>query len=310
MLNLDATTGHAVFSPSTYLERCDVSLGLGGGNLTIEMWVQLSDATPNLAWLFSFFAKYPWTDFRLAVNFGRLRLYADSDNVFSNDGAFELADGAWHHVAITTEESGGTCSYSFFEDGAIVGSPETRLHPCPALPEGGCVLLGQYRGDVCGGYWGFHSAYEFRGNMTEVRMWRNAKTEAEILEGFSRRINASEAASELGLIALWPLDCAYGLDDIKGAQHFGFCDSASGDNEPYSLAHTHIVGMQCPCPDARYHRCDEHATYRYTDAGVECTCDAPRWEGDGVSCTPVSPFEEGDCPTGHANPQTWDPQLV
>jgi hypothetical protein len=268
------------------------------------MWVQLSDATPDQASLLSYFAES--SDFSLMIDFGRLLLYADGDSVFSIDGAFDLADGAWHHVAFTTEESGGTCTYSSYKDGAIVGSPEKRQDPCPTLPDGGYMLLGQYLGNSPFNL-GFYSAHEFQGNMTEVRLWRTAKSEAEILAGLSRRINASEAASEPGLVALWPLDCTYEIDDIKGAQHFGFCDFAVGHTSPYSPAD--ILDMECPCPDVRYHRCVEHATYRgYTDAGVECTCDAPRWEGDGDSCTPVPPFEEGDCPTGHASLHTPDSQ--
>ena len=279
MLNFGVTTGHAVFSPSTYLERCGASLGLEGGDLTIEMWVQLSDDTSDEASLFTYLADIFGTDFSLAFDFGRLWLYADGVSVFSNDGAFNLADGAWHHVAFTTEESGGSCTYSSYKDGAIVGSPETRLDSCPTLPDGGCVLLGQYEGAECGSGWNwFNSVYEFQGNMTEVRLWRTAKSEAEILEGLSRRMTASKAASEAGLVAIWSLDCAYGLDDIKGAQHLGSCDSASGDNEPYSLAH--IVGMECPCPDARYHTSASttiplHTTSTNTPLEIASTTTAP-----------------------------------
>ena len=290
-------TGYTVFSPSKYLERCGVSLGLGVGNVTIEMFLQLSDAdsvyTGRLP-LFSYFVADPaGTDFWLNIilDFGILQLRVQSKSPVDS-GPCDLTDGAWHLVAVTIEVSGGSCTYSFYKDGAIIGSPETRQHSCPTIPDGGCVLLGQHRYSECGGVGGsgyFESWVEFQGYLTELRLWNTVRTEAEILEGLSRRINASEAASEPGLVALWPLDCTYKLDDIKGAQNLGSCASVWGQNAPYSLAH--IVEMECPCPDERYHRCDEHATYRYTDAGVECTCDAPQWVGDGVSCILAPNFE-------------------
>ena len=247
-------TGHAVFSPSTYLERCDVILGLGGGNLTIEMWVQLSDAAALTATLFSYFAS-DHLDYWLSFSSGRLWHYASTPHDGDRDihsGHFILSDGGWHHVAFTAEASGDSCTYSFFKDGVIVGSPETSPDHCLTFPDRGCALLGQYRhGAECRQEsYGFFDAYEFQGNLTEVRLWRTARTEAEIRKGLSRRINASEAAREPGLVALWPLDCTYELDDIKGLQHLGSCDSAFPDKDRYSLAH--IVDMECPCPDESY----------------------------------------------------------
>jgi hypothetical protein len=164
-----------------------------------------------------------------------------------------------------------TCEYKFFKDGVQHGTNLAAV-ACPVVADGGCVVLGQeqYGATPCTV---FRQFAKFAGNMTEVRLWSVARTEAEILAGFNerQRIDAEAAASEPGLVALWPLDCTYEFKDIKGGLHLGSCSpNPLGDNEPYSLASLAHV-PEC-CQDECYdgtHDC-ENKTCHNTKAGFNC----------------------------------------
>ena len=304
--------GHAVFPTShhTYLGRCGVTLGLGAGSLTIEMWVQLPAVIPSGGYsLFSYETAEddpsdPSWDLLLFLSpDSKLKLLQSTNvNTQSPWHAFEdlFEDGAWHHVAVTRTDAG---IYTFYKDGDFVGEDSDEdSNTCPTIPDGGCVVLGQqqFRTTKCGS---FSSSAEFVGKVTEVRVWNTPRSLTEIQDNKDVRIEDTLQGHKIpdGLVAAWPLDCRHYYDDILGNADLWGCAPA----DEYSLAKFDGVDAEtCPC-DGYEHECYDgtdnchaHAVCDNTDRSFECTCDAPHWEGNGVSCTPTPPFKQGGCRAG------------
>ena len=309
------SAGHAFFPQSpdhTYLGRCGVTLGLGFGSLTIEMWVQLPDTNNVLRHSLFSYETSPndgniW-DLMLFLNTDRtLELFQNTGGNPSSDGNdFDLWDGCWHHVAVTRAQEGVECIYSFYKDGAIVGNRVRESGACPTIPNVGCVVLGQQQRTGCGGFF----ENEFVGGITEVRVWDTPRSQTEIQDNMAIRIadTLPGHTRTKGLVAGWPLDCRHYYDDILGDADLWGCAPATGfSGLDYSPAEFAPIGAEtCPCDGYTHecyegtHNCHAHATCDNTDDAFECTCDAPHWEGNGVSCTPTPPFKQRGCRTGRA----------
>jgi hypothetical protein len=246
------SAGHAIFSDNTYLGRCGVNLGLEDGPFTIEMWVQLPDvvAYPLAFFQQSFFSYETesingWDLLLFNTVDGKIKLHQDGFGPRSTGNAFDLSDGAWHHLAVTREEVENECTHSFYKDGAIVGTNPDLADPlsaCRMIQDGGCVVLGQVQNqDAEWVYPGFRIdgfTQDFVGNITELRIWRTSRSQQEIQDKMHVRITAAEQ----DLVAAWPLDCLHQYDDILGNASFdGMCFAPS----PYSLA---TFEETCPCP--------------------------------------------------------------
>ncbi|KAJ1479468.1 concanavalin A-like lectin/glucanase domain-containing protein [Baffinella frigidus] len=304
-------TGYAVLSENTYLGRCGVTLGLGSGPLTIEMSVQIPDDAPPPWFMHSLFSYETYSvsgwDLLLLNTAGKLELIQNgftATHGYQTPPPFDLSDGAWYHLAVTREVVADVCTYSFYKNGIMVGSPtsDPAYPTCPTIPDGGCVVLGQEQNKdtECGG---FKSDYDLVGNMTEVRVWKTSRSPEQILANMDLRITNKEK----DLVAAWPLDCRHYYDDILGNADLSGCVPATSwtaEVAHYSLPK--FNGEGCPSPECTNecyngtHNCHAHATCDNTKNSFTCTCDAPHWEGDGVSCVPTKPFKEHGCPTGHA----------
>ncbi|KAJ1476679.1 hypothetical protein T484DRAFT_1907516 [Baffinella frigidus] len=311
----DCVTGYATFAPETYLGRCDVNLGLGTGSFTVEMWVKIplgfapdtgatspSSSPPGI----SFFSYTEASKDNMLLVFeydifattATMSLYTGTAMATSISPSWLLADGAWHHIAVTrtASTSSSSCAAEFYLDGVSV--LVTTLNPvCRTIVDGGCVVLGQEQTSECAG---FSKDQEFVGNMTEVRLWNTARSASEIQALKDERINSS-LPLPAGLVAVWPLDCRHYFDDIVGGADLTGCSPASFDGASGGGVATMatIDAEPCPCNFTHEcvlgtHNCDDHATCNNTDASFECNCDSG-YEGDGVICTPIPPFEEDDC---------------
>ena len=313
------TTGHTVFSESTYLGRCGVNLGLGTGNFTVELWVQIPEGFVSTSAISLFSYNQGNTDNELLVlnrdldsPGPKMGLFVQGSEVTTpSSSVWDLADGAWHHLAVTRAKNAGCtlpakcCTASFHKDGALVHTTENFT--CEAIRDGGCVVLGQEQTTECGG---FDSPQEFVGNMTEVRLWNTSRSLSQIQAQMVERINSSLPVPQ-DLVAVWPLDCRHYFDDFAGGADLTGCYPGSG-----MAAMATIDGKPCPCNFTHEcfldtHNCDAHATCHNTETSFECSCDWG-WEGDGVaSCTLIPPFQAGHCPTGNAPSPTCSitPQL-
>lgn len=143
----------------------------------------------------------------LLVQSGKLRgFYYRSFGNFAIDAvsAASVADGAWHHAALTVDASGG----KLFLDGVIVGSSAwtgaagaiTLLDP---------LQIGRY----------YNYTTPWTGAIDEVAIWNRALTTTEIQ---STR-NLPLAGNESGLVAYWRFDDATGTaaTDSTGLGHTG-----------------------------------------------------------------------------------------
>jgi hypothetical protein len=105
-------TGHAVFRTLDYLAACGVTTGpIAIGSFTLEQWVQIrSDVDLGAVIPLFSYATDGAQDQLLVWNSGynasgkqfRLNLMVQGETVQSGRStAWNLADGAWHHIAVT-----------------------------------------------------------------------------------------------------------------------------------------------------------------------------------------------------------------
>ena len=235
-----ATTGHAAFPQYSYLARCDFENDLRKGSFTIEMWIQIAenfkagdtDATITGIPFFSYAtdnhdAILVWNDGYTGNGRHVLTLKTRDPSGWTeaNSTEWDLRDGEWHHIAVTrTAASSCTnkcCTYSFYKDGVYFANQANPIPDrCYNVESGGCVVLGQEQDNQCRG---FHKTTDFMGNMTEVRVWNSARTLAEINERMWTRIGFAEARTTASLVAVWPLNCVYQLQELVAWQNFTTC---------------------------------------------------------------------------------------
>ena len=143
----------------------------------------------------------------LIVQNGRLRgFYYRSFGNFAIDAnpAAPVADGAWHHAALTVDDLGG----KLYLDGALVGS-SGWTGPLGAMTLTEPLQIGRY----------FNYGTPFAGAIDEVTVWNRALTASEILS----MKNLPLAGSESNLVAYWRFDEATGTvaTDATGLGHTG-----------------------------------------------------------------------------------------
>ena len=126
----------------------------------------------------------------LIVQSGRLRgFYYRSFANYAIDAtsAASVADGAWHHAALTVDASGG----KLFLDGVIVGS-SAWTGPAGAMTLTDPLQIGRY----------FNYTTPLMGAMDEVTVWNRALTASEI----QAMKNLPLTGNESGLVAYWRMD--------------------------------------------------------------------------------------------------------
>ena len=166
---------------------------------TIECWVkttnQLKNGTP-----FAYATPGGGLEANAAVLFNTLDLRGIVFNTFSASGSVSVADGQWHHVAITWTNSG---EFRLYRDGALAIS-NSALQTGTVLAPTGIVVLGQDQ-DSYGG--SFDAAQALEGQLDEVRLWSLALPVATIQSNRSRSLpNATP-----GLVAYYRFDETSGL---------------------------------------------------------------------------------------------------
>lgn len=152
----------------------------GLGRFTLEAWVKVRAITDRTV---SFFGQNDAVEFGLQGQ--ELVAWAPGGSV--NTGVkFPL--GEWHHVAVVGD--GGMLT--LYQDGARVGSGGARSAPGSS---GEPFTLGA-------GVWSGGTQHPLDGQLAEVRVWRCARTAAQLRESMSARLSGQEPE----LIGYWPLD--------------------------------------------------------------------------------------------------------
>jgi hypothetical protein len=168
--------------------------------LTVSAWIKTSDTTGTRA-IVNKYVSSSDNGYQVFLENGHLAawyfrdagnyVYGGSD--LSLDGGL-VADGAWHNVAFTVDNSGG----KVYVDGALKNQLAWTGSPAPtstAQP----LTLGAYPPAV--------PETRYNGLMDEVRIWRSALSQARIQQTMGRRLLGNEA----------DLAAYYRLDDGSGA---------------------------------------------------------------------------------------------
>jgi len=177
-----------------------------------------------------------------------------------------LQTGRWYHLAAVTGPGG----MKLYVNGVLVGEDEY---------EGSFAAVGNSDQNYLGRpHWEQNA--DFCGAVDEVRVWRLARTRAQIRANMHRRLSGREA----GLVALWSFDAGDGQDASASASH----GQLRGDARPVPARLPGPEELYCPAvvhgtiadpagqpiggatvilerPDARIAtRADEHGRYGLT----------------------------------------------
>ncbi len=173
--------------------------------ITVEVWVK-SDGT-NIKKGTPFSYAVSGTDDEFVIfNYNDLTIFIDGNQ---RSSSVSVNDGEWHHIAVTWENSAG--EVILYVDGSNVYS-STGYKVGSVLTDGGTVVLGQEQDNVGGG---FTANQAFLGQMTDVRLWDDVRTPAEIAANYQTRLGGTEA----GLVSYWRLNEGSGTnaDDSSAA---------------------------------------------------------------------------------------------
>ncbi|NVJ45691.1 MAG: DUF5011 domain-containing protein, partial [Cytophagia bacterium] len=132
---------------------------------------------------------------------GKPQLYmiAQSGSVWIN-GEFNLYDNEWHHVAVSYDGSGNTNGIVFHVDGNQVNSSiaSSNFNGGDFSNEGKATI-GGYDPDG-------NDAYDFIGNIDEVRVWNVIRSSSEISSSYTSCLSSNEE----GLVGYFKLEAGAG----------------------------------------------------------------------------------------------------
>ncbi|NJO06203.1 MAG: hypothetical protein HC876_12165 [Chloroflexaceae bacterium] len=192
-----------------YLEVADAdALDLAGvDGFTLEAWVYRNPGSRCETIL----GKDYETSYWLGFCDDEIRFYSGGLGT-DQDGTTIVPAGVWTHIAVTWEASGNR-RYYINGDLDYTGLAETGP-PANAFP----LFIGADRE-------GGATAYEFSGQLAEVRIWNVARTRDEI----RRTIHVTLQEPRLGLVGVWNLSESSIYDDALGQFSTNRQDGASLD---------------------------------------------------------------------------------
>jgi uncharacterized membrane protein len=192
------------------------NLDLIGAPFTIEFWAQFNAATTEQYVVGQAGGPASLGQLRIGVRDGGkfafdLGTTPASDSVFTTDTVF--TDTAWHHWACVFDPE--TKVQSILRDGAVVAS---RTNAALTYVGAGPLELGR-----------FGSAY-FGGKLDEIRVWKTARTAAEIRSRMNKRLLG---ASDYAPTGAWPgteqkLEILFRCDEGSGNLVNGAALTANG----------------------------------------------------------------------------------
>ena len=154
-------------------------LNFGTGNFSIDAWIKTSDST-NLKMIVDkqTLNGYNYQGYSFYLNYGYLTVQlADGvpPNYFTNYSPFVfVADGKWHHVAVTVSR-GIHNGIVFFKDGVATqfGDPTSRSG---SLTNTSPLMIGRQS---------YVDQYEFHGVLDEIELFNRVLTQQEIVSIFA-----------------------------------------------------------------------------------------------------------------------------
>ncbi len=138
---------------------------IGSADRTVECWIKTSNSKATQQVIIDYGVMSPLgSRFTLnLINFGLLRIEVGGNGFNSSQS---IADGNWHHVAITYD-NGATTKFTMYIDGQLETSQNTTV-PVNTASTG--VFLGQRNDGV----------NYFEGTLDEVRIWNTVRSQNDI----------------------------------------------------------------------------------------------------------------------------------
>ena len=209
-----------MFWEDKYAARCEVQLGISDGDYTIEEWVKVpvENYAGTSRTLFSYSAEAQPDELQVDHGPGN-KLYDHEAAVLGVE--VDLSDGEWHHVVVSRRSCDAGCCYTSYLDG-VVGSSASSSGPCPAIADGGSLVIGQRQLAPLPTV-SFDKHREFVGSITELRVWKVARSPQQIVDNMHRRIHSTHP-DFADLAGLWPFNAKHQFNDITlGLNHLGPC---------------------------------------------------------------------------------------
>jgi hypothetical protein len=178
--------------------------GFPSTNITVEFWMRATDPTKEGTPL-SYAASNHYNEF-LIYNYNAIRMHIATEYI---DTGISLADGEWHHLAVTWSSADG--ALNIYKNGTLAFAT-TDFVTGHKLVDGGALILGQEQ-DSVGGRFQVHQA--FAGEMDEVRVWNLIRTEKEIADDMDRTLRGSEE----GLLLYYRFDEGFGSEALDSSHH-------------------------------------------------------------------------------------------
>jgi hypothetical protein len=173
---------------TSYSSALDFS---NGNNLTIEAWVK-----PNTVSGAQNIVLKGDYGYGLILAGDKLKFWNAADYVASPISTVGVTANVWQHVAAVVTDEGSSLSVQFYIDGIPASSAITYSQA--SVNNGNTANLGLYigvQGFGCACNW-------FNGSMDELRVWKSARTQAEIWQNMYSRISGSSS----NLIAYYTFD--------------------------------------------------------------------------------------------------------
>ena len=170
----------------------DQFTGFPSNNMAVSMWVKTDDITRNSG-LFSYAVPGSSNELVLSTP-NNLSLSAQGSTKTSN---VSIADGVWHHVAVTFTDFGPVDNAVLYVDGQFVWT--TNFTSNEEFTNAGTVVLGDEQ-DCLGGC--FVPDEALIGHIDEVRVWNVSRTASQI----NSDMNTPLTGNEPGLVGYWPFN--------------------------------------------------------------------------------------------------------
>jgi hypothetical protein len=158
-----------------YVEVADhPELNFGRGDFSFDAWIQTTDSIGAKNLVDKRASINGYVGYSFFLNDGKLSLQLATGSFTSYTSPVFVADGQWHHIAITVSRASQT-GILFYLDGVDTQSGDPTLHP-GSLDHSGPLRIGSQS---------FATDYLFKGILDEIELFNRVITKAEIVSIFS-----------------------------------------------------------------------------------------------------------------------------
>ena len=174
-----------------WFKTSDTNAQKGNGGFISQWGTYNSTTPPNIGWV---------TRYKLhMLADGRLDMWLETAGGWGNlESSLSYKDALWHHIAVSYNSSNG--AIAMYIDGVLVRS---ATHNYPGiLKEFGMWNAPIVIGSDYGGLYGSQTDRQFRGLLSDIRIWNVVRSAAEISANYRQRL----IGTETGLVGYWKLN--------------------------------------------------------------------------------------------------------